>query len=343
MGRFTVYNEVYTPELWKKVSKKNKTLLNDFLDYKTTSGKSPKTIEQYFQMIRLFFCWNYLNNDDTFFVDLKKRQFIKFFNYLVSDSGCSPNRVATIKSTLSSLSNYIEDILDDEYENYRNIVTKLEIPVKQPVRKKTILTDKQIEDCLEELLKRKKYQQACYLALAISSGARKAELLQFKHTWFTDENIMYGCMWRTPETIRTKGAGVQGKQLKKFTFINTFQKYFDAWMEYRKELGIENEYLFVVKSSETGEWSQAKAGTANRWCEQISEVIGTDFYSHCARHYYVTHMKSANLPNEVIISLVGWTSDMVGVYDDRDKTELLADYFDENGIREVKEGKITDL
>ena len=67
-------------------------------------------------MIRLFFCWNYLHNKDTFFVDLKKRQLVNFFNYAITEMGWSSNRISTIKSSLSSMSDYIENVLDDENE-----------------------------------------------------------------------------------------------------------------------------------------------------------------------------------------------------------------------------------
>ena len=81
MGRKTVYNELYTPEKWEKVNKENIQLLEDFLEYKKSSDKSPQTIEQYYQMIRLFFCWNLDYNNNKFFVDIKKREFIKFFSF----------------------------------------------------------------------------------------------------------------------------------------------------------------------------------------------------------------------------------------------------------------------
>lgn len=140
MGRGTVYNNLYTPEIWAKLNPDNKELLDDFVAYKRSSDKSPQTIEQYYQMIRLFFCWNYLYNNDKFFVDLKKRELVRFFSYAVETMGWSSNRTATVKSALSSMSNYIENILDDEYEGFRNIVTKIEISEKQPVREKTVLT-----------------------------------------------------------------------------------------------------------------------------------------------------------------------------------------------------------
>lgn len=342
MGRKTVYNELYTPEKWEKVNRENIELLNDFLEYKKSSDKSPKTIEQYYQMIRFFFCWNLEYNNNKFFVDIKKREFIKFFSYAVEKCQWSPNRISTVKSSLSSLSNYIENILDDEFENYRNTICKIETAVKQPVREKTVLEPKEIEACLSKLTENKKYQLACYLALAVASGARKAELLQFKTSYFKDEYIEFGCLYKTPEMIRTKGRGSKGKMLNKYTFVKMFKPYFDLWMKYRKENGIDNEWLFLRKT-DSG-YDHANIRNANTWCETITKYLGKPFYSHAARHRYVTMMKEANLPNEVIIALVGWTSDMTSVYDDRDITSDLGKYFDENGIKkDIKAGSVLDI
>ena len=112
LGRKTVYNEVFSEEIWQKVNPENKALLDDFVAYKKSSDKSAQTILQYYQMIRLFFCWNYEYNGDKFFVDMRKREFVKFFGHCVETFGWSPARTATVKSALSSMSNYIENVLD---------------------------------------------------------------------------------------------------------------------------------------------------------------------------------------------------------------------------------------
>ena len=190
MGRKTAYNLIVTDDLWEKVNKENRQLLSDFIDYKRSSDKSPNTLYQYESILKVFFVWNLQNNNNKFFVDMKKREFIRFFNYMVTELRSSPNRIITVRATLSSLSNYIEDILDEEYEDFRNIVCKIETVAKEPVRKKTVMSQEDVDSCLEKLIKDGKYQIACYLALAVSSGARKAELLRFKCDYFKDEDII---------------------------------------------------------------------------------------------------------------------------------------------------------
>lgn len=343
MGRTTTYNNVVTDELWESVNKDNKLLLEDFIDYKRSSDKSPNTLYQYNNVIKLFFVWNLLNNDNKFFVDMKKREFIRFFNYMVTELKASPNRIITVRATLSSLSNYIVDILDEEYEGYRNIVSKIETVSKTLVRQKTILTQEQIDNCLHKLIENDKPQIACYLALAIASGARKAELLRFKCDYFKDENIVFGCMYKTPEEIKTKGRGSRGKMLYKYTFVKQFKPYFDIWMNYRKENNIDSEWLFVIKREDG--YSQAEVHNSDNWASLITKYLGFDFYFHSCRHFWCTELKRQNLPDDVIKELQGWNSvEMCSIYSDVSVEETLANYFDENGVRsDIKQTKLSDL
>ena len=63
-----------------------------------------------------------------------------------------------------------------------------------------------IQPLLDHWLK-EKYQQACALALALASGSRKSELLGSQY-YFSDENIIFGSLYRTPEKLKPKGGRV---------------------------------------------------------------------------------------------------------------------------------------
>ena len=55
MARSTVYNDgLVTEAKWEKVSKENKRLLKDFLDYCKASDKSPQTRYQYERQLKIF-------------------------------------------------------------------------------------------------------------------------------------------------------------------------------------------------------------------------------------------------------------------------------------------------
>ena len=205
MGRSTVYNDNITSS-WDKVSKENKQLVNDFIKYCKSNDKSPQTIHQYEEWLKVFFCWNYDENDDKFFVELKRRDFVYYFGWC-RDLGMSANRIASLKSVLSSLSSEIELLYEDVYPQFHNQLRALE-PVKiSTVREKTVISNQQMTEILEKLVEEKEYQIACYLALACASGSRKAELLQMKVNFFTPEREVFdGYMYCTPE-IRSKGQG----------------------------------------------------------------------------------------------------------------------------------------
>lgn len=335
--------QIVSSELWDAVNKKNKRLMEDFLSYKKTSDRSSGTIKQYKYMLRIFFAWNCKENDDKFFVDIKKREFIRFFHYAAFELRSSPNRIATVKSALSSLSNYIEDILDDEYPNYKNSVKKIEVASRKPVKEKTILTMPQVKRCLDKLVKDKHYQIACYMALAVASGARRSELLRFKCSYFDPKNIVFGCLYKTPEKIQTKGRGEKGKQLYKYTFVDQFKPYFDMWMIERGYAKIDSEWLFVARKKDN-QYIPLNQSSITHWAKVISKYLDCDFYFHSLRHLWCTELKKKNLPDTVIQQLQGWSDPkMINIYSDLEIEDILGDYFDENGIKEIKSAKLTDI
>jgi integrase len=234
-------------------------------------------------------------------------------------------------------------MLDDLYPNFRNIINKVPAPVKELVREKTILSDEQAQGLLDYLVEHKQYQKACVFALAWASGSRKSELLRFKVSYFVDENIKYGSLYKTPEKIVTKGRGRKGKLLNRYVLVNKFKPYFDLWIEERKRLGIDNfEELFVMKRNEI--WSPMKVSTLDSWADQFSKYLGVDFYFHCMRHNFTTGLSSANIPASVIKEIIGWENvSMVDLYDDNEIDDKLDKYFDENGIKKIEKKGLEEL
>lgn len=327
MPRKTTHNEITNPTLLKEVNVENTRLKNDFLDYLRSVQRSPGTIYGYSHDIDIWAVWNLLYNKNKPFVDLSKRDLIAFQNWLISNNGNSPSRVRRIKASLSSLSNYVENILDDEYKNYRSIVRKIESPVNQPVREKTVFTDKQLQGLLDSLVESKKYQKACAIALAMCSGRRKSELLRFKVDWFTDDNIIYGSLYKTPVTVKTKGRG-SGKYIYCYTLVDGFKPYFDLYMNWRKEHSVSSEWLLYDESDPSQPMSQSRL---NSWANTFSNMLGVPFYWHALRHYFTTMLIKSGLPDNVVQSVVGWTSaDMVRLYDDTPEDEQIGKYFNGN-------------
>lgn len=236
-GRKTVYNSISSPDKLAKVNPENIQLGNDFLEYLTSIDRSKSTVDAYRNDLNIFWCWCLEFNQNKFFVDLSKREIAKYQNYCLNTLGWSPARMRRVKSTLSSLSNYIESMLDDEFD-FRPIIRKIENPAACAVREKTILDGEQLQDLLEKLIEKKQYDKACMLSLAMNNGRRKSELPRMKLSYFTEDNVIYGSLYKTPETVTTKGRGSRGKQLTVYTLRNGFQKYLDLWLKYREENNI---------------------------------------------------------------------------------------------------------
>ena len=342
MGRKTVMNDLTTPEEIAAYNSENRQLKEDFLEYLRSTQRSPGTLKGYNSDLDIFFVWNMKYNGDKSFVNLTKRNIVAFQNWLITENKNSPARVRRIKSALSSFSNYIENICDDEYENFRPIIRKIENPVNITVREKTVLTREQLDYLLDTLVKQGNEQIACCIALAAFSGRRKSELVRFKVSYFDESNVYLGSLYKTPEKIKTKGRGL-GKYIYCYTLKHDFQPYLNLWLEKRARLGIENEELFVVKHGNG--YTPATDQTVSGWAEQCERILGVPFYMHSLRHFFTTQLSAEkNLPDEVIKKLVGWDSlEMVSLYKDVDIEEELGKYFDENGVKTVEQGSITSL
>ncbi len=341
MGRKTKQNKITSPELIAQINPKNIRLMNDFLDYLRSVGKAESTVKAYTSDLYIFFVWVLQNADNKYFPEVSKRDIVSYQNWLLRNNENSPARVRRLKSTLSSLSNYIEAILDDELPNFRSIVRKIENPINEPAHEKTVLSDEQADTLLEYLVEHRQYEKACCFALARYSGRRKSELVRFKVSYFSDENIIYGSLYRTPEKIRTKGRGVNGKMLTCYVLSKPFRPYLDLWMEKRKELGIESEWLFPDKDQPD---QPIPISTMNSWAETFSNILGIPLYWHSLRHFFTTSLAKANLPDSVIKTIIGWESlEMVGLYKDIDDEEEIGKYFDDGEIVAQKQSGLSDL
>lgn len=340
MGRKTQQNKITSPELWAQVNPENKRLLDDFLSYLRSIQRSETTIHGYKNDAEIAFVWALQNNGNKFFVDWTKRDIVAFQNWMLNTNNNSPARVRRIKSVLSSMSNYIETVLDDEYEDFRPIVRKIENPVNQPVREKTVLSDEQCDYLLEALVEKKQYEKACLAALAFYSGRRRAELVRFKVSYFDDENIVFGSLYKTPEKVKTKGRGT-GKMLYCYTLSKPFKPFFELWMSERRRKGIESEWLFPDPQDPDKHRSPA---TLNSWADTFSRILGVPYYPHCARHRFTTALAKNNIPDSVIKEILGWDSlEMVRIYDDTPADEEIGKYFDEDGIKSVSSGSLDKL
>ena len=341
MARKTERSTPVTEEEKKLFNEENVRIMEEFIVYLQSLGRSQGTIDGYISDLNIAWKYNLEKNRNKEFVKWTKKDVMFFQNYFINVVKMSGARYRRLRSALSSLSNYIELILDEEFPDFRPIINRLEAPSKQPVREKSVWEDEQIQALLDSLVEREEYQKACLLALAWGCGARKSELLRFKVSYFDEENVIYGSLYKTPEKIKTKGRD-GGKMLHKYTLKSKFKPYFDLWMKQREELGINSEWLFVYKSK--GQYVQMGVPQANYISNLFSKELGGDFYFHSMRHNWCTALVKAGIPASVIKDIGGWsTTDMVDLYTDLEVDDTLGDYFGEEGIKQTDKKTLKDL
>jgi site-specific recombinase XerD len=196
------------------------------------------------------------------------------------------------------------------------ILRVVESSPKEVRREKTILTDEQVENLLEEISKCDK-QKACWLALAVTSGARLTELLNFEIDLIDENRMAFGDLFlETTRQIKTKGRGKSGKLLYKYILREKFLPYFRAWKAEREEIlkkkNLNHNSMFIRPNG-----SPATPQTVNKWVDEIEAYLKVPFYAHSLRHYFATLLSKKNIPHMLIKEIFGWESvEMVGIYDD---------------------------
>jgi integrase len=316
MARKTFRKSITSPELTKKINKKNTDLVNNFLKDKSIRT-SEKTIVVYRSNMDIFLTWNLLYNDNKPFTDIKKLEFSNFFSFAADEMRLGSARLNNIRSTLSSLSVFVEKFYDEEFPNFRNVILKVvESSPKEMRREKTILTVEQIDGLLE-YLKKHNQQQACWVALAITSGARFTELLSFELDMIDENRTAFGDLFlETTRQLKTKGRGKAGKLLYKYILRDKFLPYYREWLKEREKIlkakGLKHNFLFIKSDGQP-----ATPATVRGWIAELEKRLKVPFYAHACRHYLTTLLSKKNIPPMLIKDLMGWSDlTLVSVYDD---------------------------
>lgn len=320
MGRQTFKKKITNEDTIAKVNPKNIKLGERFLRQKSTKC-SKTTINNYRSDLNIFWCWNFANNDDTFFTDIAKFEFADFFAYGVGELKWGSERYKRMRSVLSSLSDFIETYFDKEYPEFRNVILKtIELLPKNARRQKTVLSQSQVDTIFKYYKDRKELQKSCLFALACFSGARKAELIRFTTDLIDVNNTAFdGIFLETTRAIKTKGHGDDGKMLNKYIIKDLFMPHYEAWLKRRagiiKRAGIEDHgYIFIDES--TGQ-PITSPNSVGRWLEDLESQVGVVVYCHCLRHYMATYLVKIGLDDSLIVHLFGWSSmDMLSIYND---------------------------
>ncbi|TRZ49217.1 MAG: integrase [Dehalococcoidia bacterium] len=324
MARKTFRNKITTPEIIEKIHPVNKKLQKQFLREKDTRC-ADGTIEGYDSDLDIFFCWNYLYNDNKLFTDIKKIEFSEFFSFIIEEMKVGSARFSHLRSALSMLSNFIVKFHDETYPDFRNVILQvIEAMPKIAVREKTVFTEAQVDSLKEfilEVLGSK--QQLCLLMLFISSGVRISEAFRFTKSIIDENNLAFDNLFlETTKPIKTKGRTKTGLVIKKFIVKDLFLPYYKDWIEERnqilKDKGIEDHDFIFIKA----DGSPATDDYSRTWISKWDDFMSVAVYPHAFRHYTVSYLTRLGLSSDFIVEIFGWkTSTMFHVYNDVEAKE----------------------
>lgn len=315
-GRETYRKVITSPELIEQINSQNQMLVDRFLKNFATK-RSPNSVVSYKSNLQIFMCWNVLYNDNEFFVDIKKYSLLDFFDFCVTELKWGSNRYAQMHSCLSSFSTFIENIYDEKYPTFRNLLPKIEKLPKETVRKKSVFTKEELDKLMNWLGEQGKINEQCLLAIMMASGARISELGRFTVSMIDENNTAFeGLFLETTEEMQVKGRGVNGKHIVRYLIKDLFLPYYRKWLPIREKIMKENnknhDFIFIRSDGEP-----ATVPTFRGWMEKWDDVLDKHLYAHSIRHFWTTYLLGLGLEKEFVQELQDWSSDvLVNLYND---------------------------
>lgn len=277
-----------TDEMWETVNEFNRDMVDDYLSNQT--HLSPKSLNAYKSALRIFFYWVKQNLKDKNCTDIKKKEFLRYMNWL-ANRGMSSSGIKLKKSSVSAMNKFIENYYEEEYD-FRNFVTSdMQVPQTGTVHEKKPLTPEQLDHIYSELEKRGEWQILAWVKFSYSTGCRRAEshallkeVIEYKPNirmvTVTDEDgkeiEMESRSYKTHE-IRCKGRSKIGK-IRSFLFGEDAMDAMKKWIEMRGD--DDCPYMFVVKTKD-GKTRHVSESIFNDWCSGLlSEIVGERVNPH---------------------------------------------------------------
>lgn len=175
-GKNAKRSEDITDEMWDEVNPFNRDMVQEYLD--NQAELAAKTKISYTSALKIFFYWvkEHLNNKSC--LEIKKKEFIKYLNWL-TNRGLSESAIKMKKSSVSAFCNYIMMMYEEEYPTFRSFVTsEMKVVKTGNVYKKEPLTPDEFEMLCKELESREEWEKLAYIMFSYSTGCRRAEARQ---------------------------------------------------------------------------------------------------------------------------------------------------------------------
>lgn len=299
MGTVAKHSDEITNEMWQKVNKFNRDLVNEFLDSKIELSTKSKI--QYESGLKIFFWWVHENLDNKDCFDIKKKEFVKYLNWL-TNRGLSESAIKLKKSVVSSLCSYMLEFYEDEYPTFRPFVTSsMKVVQTGYVHEKQPLTTEEYEELCKQLEELEKWQMLAWLKFSYSTGCRRAEARQLlkevinyqpiiKQVKTNDKDgneIETKSISYKTHKIRCKGRSQVGK-VRQLQFGQDAMDAIKKWLEVRGD--DDCPYVFVAKGKD-GTYHQIGEDGFNDWCSGLlTNLVGRRVHPHLLRESRATNI-----------------------------------------------------
>lgn len=271
-----------TDDMWSQVDQEHQDLVSEFLDANSFRDKTKK---QYRSTLRQFFWWVHTSLNGKKLYKITKRDFIRYQSFL-KNRGMSSSGIALKKASVSSLNNYLENVVaedDPNYKTFRNFTRGLPAIPKTVTYEKVKVTYDDYKLMMDTLEEDENYLGMAWLATAFNVGGRRAELVQFK-TELLDYPINEDQSYVMSHKVFGKGKG-EGKVLEYMVNLEAI-KYMRLWHEKR---GYDHEYIFTTQYG--GEPKQISESWADYFCSDVlSDILGRRINPHLFKASCITYL-----------------------------------------------------
>jgi integrase len=295
-----------TNEMLKEIRPEHLSLMNEYLEI-SSGSLSKQSVSQYRSALGQFFWWVHIALNDKPLHNISKRDFMRYLSYL-SNRGMSSSGQALKKGAVSSLNNYIENVVADDdptYKTFRNFTRGLPSIPRNQVYNKVKITKDEYDLLISTLLADENYLGAAWVATGFYVGARRSEIPQFKSeitTYPVPENQSY----IMSHIVRLKGRGLDGKQ-EPYMVSTDALEYIKLWLEKR---GYDHEYIFTIKYN--GEIRPMSPSWADDFCANVlSDILGRRINPHLFKASCITFLLEVKkIPIELVSKFVAHHNDI---------------------------------
>jgi integrase len=287
-----------TDELWEQVNEEYRLLAEEFIQ---VQNHSPESKLQYTSGLRQFgwFLFRALNNKPLYKVT--KRDFLRYISFLRDERKLSSSALNSKKAHVSSFCNYIENVVADEeenYKNFRNFTRGLPPMPKNRVYEKVKVTKDEFDFMMKVLEDDGNYLGMSWLATAFLVGARRSEIIQFK-TEILSYKIPEGQNYVLSHVVRGKGKSDDGKPLEYMIPLEVLP-YWKKWIDTR---GYESEYIFSTKYR--GEVKKMSKSWADDFCsETLSPILERRINVHIFKNSCITYLLESGIDINLVSRFV---------------------------------------